>query len=481
VPLTKILDTFTDTPGINARNHIADTGEAYTSAPFGPVFVIDPTGTKARAGVSTGTLYQLASGGFGGVQEIGDEVFADVRRADGPLASGHLSLMYLMDGAVSIYEYYYCQFGFTTNVNEVNVQFHRVQQGVTSESSGWLPGLIPLAQLATLRLGITIKGDDEHEVWYEPAGGGARTAFGSWTPAPNPIFTGWVGDNVHKWIGLFSGLNGFEPTKTEVDNLTLLGGGTDWSPCVPAPGAVTKFQDTFTDANGTVLDVHSADFPVGEGWQSAGGNLMDIQSDEVVNNWNGSGNYVAQTDGAVGIAYAIGDEVFADVEREEATDGYGQGFAFFGDGANNYVVLWIENINATDIGFGGYRFTGGFVDHLDADDPLMPTIPLAPGSKIRLGITIIDGTHIEVWTEPVGGGTRTVHFLVATLNTDANGHWVLTSDLIANDRVGLFTRAFGAPSNGRCNKDNLTVQTPAGTDWDPCEPAMGATTWESCP
>lgn len=225
-------------------------------------------------------------------------------------------------------------------------------------------------------------------------------------------------------------------------------------------GTKLKFQDTFTDSENTDLHLHTADFPATEGWQSTGGNLMEIQGNEAVNIWQGSGQYAAQTDGTVGISFEVDDELYLDVEREETTDGYQQGFIVLGNGATNYVALFIENIDATHVGFGGVQF--GQSAALDADDPLMPTIALAPGSKIRLGCRIVDGTHIEVWTEPAGGGKRTVHFLDATLNTDANGHWVLAVDwLSASDRTGLYTTAYGVPSNPSGNKDNLTVQATA--------------------
>ncbi|GAH39957.1 unnamed protein product, partial [marine sediment metagenome] len=129
------------------------------------------------------------------------------------------------------------------------------------------------------------------------------------------------------------------------------------------------------------------------------------------------------------------------------------------------ISLWIQNIDADYVGVGGWRYDSGFYNQLNASGPDMPRIALTAGNKIRLGCTIIDTTHLEVWTEPAGGGTRTVYFLDASLWTDANGHWVIGGTFLddpTNNRVGLFTRAFGAPSQTHCNKDNLTLQTPGG-------------------
>ncbi len=219
VPL--IFDSFTDVPGTNIRLHVPDTGGIWWTNIFGPICVINPTGDKARATGLSGSIYMLSGGGGGAVQNIGDEIFADIRRSDGPLSYHSCSLLYLMNGVDPLDHYYRMEVHFDFNTNDVEIDMWRWNQGVETVGPITLPGTFLWPQTTSLRIGVTIKGDDEHEVWYEPVGGGARTIFGTWTPAPSVNFTGWVGDSIHKWIGFNYVVTFFETVRTEVDNLTF--------------------------------------------------------------------------------------------------------------------------------------------------------------------------------------------------------------------------------------------------------------------
>ena len=216
----------------------------------------------------------------------------------------------------------------------------------------------------------------------------------------------------------------------------------------------TKFVDTFTATNGVALDDHTADTPATEGWQASGGNLSDIQGNRAVNNWDGSAIVRAQTDGTVGVVFAGGDEVFADIYRPDTANDRKNGFIFLGDGSDDGLEVFLHSTDTTEAKISvNRRDTPGDNDQDDYTGPYTWT----SGAAVRLGVTIVSGTSFAVWIEPAGGGTRTA---IAT--------WTTTDNYLdgSHNRVGKFHQTFGAPSNGVLGCDNLTVQTPGvGTTW----------------
>lgn len=229
-----------------------------------------------------------------------------------------------------------------------------------------------------------------------------------------------------------------------------------------------KFQDQFTGAGPVTLDTTTPDLPVGEGWQTTGGNLMRVLNNELVNGWGGVGDVFCHSDGVVGVTLAVGDECFADVQRWDDVFVFGSraGFGFLGDGANDLLFVFMRSIDGTDqVVFGAERkATAGTFNALAGTYVAMPRITLADKAWIRLGITIISTTTFEFWTEPVGGGARTVYVLDDNLITTENGYWKISADYFdaSHDRAVAHMQARGATSINGVKRDNLTYQTPGG-------------------
>ncbi len=248
-----------------------------------------------------------------------------------------------------------------------------------------------------------------------------------------------------------------------------------------------KFRDTFTDVNGTYLNAHSIDFPVGESYLTAGGNLIRIESNIMVNGWGGVGDVFGQSDGlGGGVAYAINDECFADVQRWDDVFVFGSkaGFSILGDGGNEHLFVYLRSLDATDqVVFGAIRYAlAGTFDTLTGNAILMPRITMADKVWLRLGVNIIDGTHFEFWTEPPGGGARTVYVLDDGLGTTEFGYWKVGVDYLdaSHQRAVAMMHARGAGSIGFVGRDNLTIQEGGVTEWTPPDPPMGTTAWGDC-
>jgi len=255
-----------------------------------------------------------------------------------------------------------------------------------------------------------------------------------------------------------------------------------------------KFLDTFTDPNGTDLLVHAPDFPLLASWSIAPG-VQEIQSNEVQSTVAPPSGGAPVSDAV--IAYGVGDDISCDIYRNTSFVGAEQDIIFCAGATgvlSDHLRFTMYNIDAANIGFHLARRAGGVdFDEILATDPSMPTMALAVGAPIKLGITVIDGTHHELWWEPPGGGTRTQIVLDdGGTYTDVNGHWVTSLSHVGNPLLVYlaFTyQTFGAGGANQSRKDNLTVEgdvwspptpPPGSTTWTPPVPAPGLTAWGDC-
>ena len=211
--------------------------------------------------------------------------------------------------------------------------------------------------------------------------------------------------------------------------------------------ATIHLLDTFTDTDFVDLDNHAwdtgGDWKGGADWGPGRDEIFGNEAREILGAFS-AGNYRA---GSNGHTPAVGMEAFADLIRDP--NGAGLGFnllvAASGYPVNEYYTWGMQMFDATKVDYEFWRESGS-----GANEPF--TVfqqPLADGEGLRFGMTFVTDTTINLWTEPKGGGTRTVH---------KYGHTVGVSYLDAShQKLGWRkTTAIGSQHG----IDNITLQTP---------------------
>jgi len=178
----------------------------------------------------------------------------------------------------------------------------------------------------------------------------------------------------------------------------------------PAGTVATVFEDTFTDTNGVDLDDHTSDTPASK-WQASGGNLAEVQSNKAVDINGQSSTITMKHSAAIADGVASQFELYVDVTRGAGVTVTNATFnlLFQADSAASSEYCYVGfNVNVTTsiVSILRDRIQAGASKDLGAITNSFAS--LAAGSSIRLGVTI-NGLNVTAWTEPVGGGTRTIH------------------------------------------------------------------------
>ena len=211
---------------------------------------------------------------------------------------------------------------------------------------------------------------------------------------------------------------------------------------------VDVFLDTFTDANGTKLWLHTCD--TGGAWKNdVGGTWFEVQTNQAAH-----GAHVGIRECHTGAAAAkvplAGYEFFCDVIRTTSNVISEHGFMFCMDDLTpfGFLFCFIEYNDANTVSFEVRRQdSGGQYDAAIVN----ASMPLTNGQAMRIGVTMVTGTSGIVWSEPAGGGARTIQ-----LNP-----WILAVDYVipTHDRMGL--KIWNPSSSGRW--DNLTMHDPGSS------------------
>lgn len=231
------------------------------------------------------------------------------------------------------------------------------------------------------------------------------------------------------------------------------------------------FTDTFTDTDGVLLNAHQADLPDTDETYDAtvtkafldllyatastavagDGSAFEIQSNKAqavsaIQALTGAGMPAAG-----GATIMAGSEIYMDLTRgsatlvsETGTMGY-----FFGSNFSDEGFA-VQIINGTDFN------TSVKLTHVSSAGSKSITsspVVIATGSGKRIGVTLKSGNLVDLWHEPIGGGSRTY---LATDNATLSNPWDL--DLAG---CGIFVET--TVSTTDATWDNFAIVGQAGT------------------
>ena len=223
----------------------------------------------------------------------------------------------------------------------------------------------------------------------------------------------------------------------------------------------TENKDTFTEAVDKNLSLHTGD--TGETWAAA---LAEFFCDAArgvaeLRSYAGTNRFAFQATG--GEQFEVGDEVFCDLFRSTGHSGANNTMGFYcmvgpgGLAPTDYYMFRLQFTATVQVEC--FRFSSGG----NQTEVLVPGVPIAQETWIRLGATIVSADEYDLWWEPWGGGTR---FAIGTWSPTPDTQYDYLESA-SHTKLGINANATTFVTGAPPAWNNLTHQRPVAAPTNP--------------